>query len=72
MPLYDFACPSCGHEFEAEAAPGAPAECPECGSPDAARLWRPIAAPFKVGLRGVAAQRSNDKRRAREERRRGG
>jgi putative FmdB family regulatory protein len=72
MPLYDFACPACGHEFEADAAPGADATCTTCGADGARRLWRPIAAPAKTGLRGYAAQRSNDTRRAREERRRGG
>ena len=70
MPLYDFACPACGHEFEQLAEPGEHAVCPECGSPEATRLWRPIAAPFKVGARGREAQRSNDARRAREERKR--
>jgi putative FmdB family regulatory protein len=70
MPLYDFACPACGHEFEAVAEPGATAECPACGSGDAARLWRPIATKATLGLTGRSAQRSNDARRAREERRR--
>jgi putative FmdB family regulatory protein len=70
MPLYDFACPGCGHEFEEVTEPGATASCPECGSPEATRLWRPIAAPPKVGLRGREAARSNDARRAREERKR--
>ena len=72
MPLYDFACPSCGAEFEAVADPGATATCPSCGADGAARLWRPIAPPARIGLRGYAAQRSNDTRRAREERKRGG
>jgi putative FmdB family regulatory protein len=72
MPLYDFACEACGHEFEADAAPGATATCPSCGAGGARRLWRPIAAPAKVGLRGYAARKSDATRRAREERRRGG
>jgi putative FmdB family regulatory protein len=71
MPLYDFRCPHCETEFEADAAPGADAPCPSCGAGDAKRLWRPIAPPAKVGLRGYAARRSNDARRAREERKRG-
>ena len=70
MPLYDFHCPHCSAEFEAVAEPGATAECPACGAADAQRLWRPIAPPAKVGLRGLAARRSNDTRRAREEKKR--
>jgi putative FmdB family regulatory protein len=71
MPLYDFRCPHCEAEFEAVAAAGAGATCPACGADDAKRLWRPIAPPAKVGLRGYAAQKSNDARRTREERKRG-
>lgn len=70
MPLYDFRCPACEHEFEAVAAPGAAATCPACGAEGAERLWRPIAPPAKVGLRGYAARKSDNARRAREERRR--
>lgn len=70
MPLYDFRCPHCETEFEAMAPPGADAPCPSCAAEDARRLWRPIAPPAKVGLRGHAAQRSNDVRRAREEQKR--
>ncbi len=68
MPLYDFRCDACGGEFEALAAPGAPAPCPAC-SADARRLFRPIAPPARIGLRGAAAARSNATRRAREEQR---
>lgn len=70
MPLYDFRCAACGDEFEATAEPGATATCPACGTDGAERLWRPIAPPAKVGLRGLAARRSDDTRRAREERKR--
>jgi putative FmdB family regulatory protein len=73
MPLYDFACDRCAHEFEAQADPGATAPCPDCGAPPDAtrRLWRPIAPPAKIGLRGHAARKSNAARAAREARRRG-
>ena len=38
MPLYDFHCRTCGHEFEALVrAPDAP-ECPECHGSDLERL----------------------------------
>jgi putative FmdB family regulatory protein len=70
VPLYDFACRACGHEFEATTEPGATATCPACDSDGAQRLWRPIAPPAKVGLRGHAARKSDAARRAREERKR--
>ena len=70
MPLYDFACAACAHEFEAQAEPGAAATCPACGTEGAERLWRPIAPPAKIGLRGHAARKSDATRRAREERKR--
>jgi putative FmdB family regulatory protein len=68
MPLYDFRCDACAGEFEALAAPGAGAPCPACGS-SARRLFRPIAPPARIGLRGAAAARSDATRRAREEQR---
>lgn len=71
MPLYDFACGACGAEFEARAAPGAAAGCPACGAPDATRLFRPIAPPARLGLRGAAARESNARRAEREAKRRG-
>ena len=72
MPLYDFRCAACEHEFEAAAAPGQAATCPACGADGAQRLWRPIAPPAKIGLRGHAARRSeSDRARAREQRRSG-
>jgi putative FmdB family regulatory protein len=69
MPLYDFACRSCGHRFEAQAPPSGSASCPACGAPEAKRLLTPFAGPFTVGLRGAAARRSNNQRRVREEQR---
>ena len=71
MPLYDFACEACDTEFEARADPGATAPCPECGGSETRRLFRPIAAPARIGLRGDAAKRSDAARAAREARRRG-
>jgi putative FmdB family regulatory protein len=72
VPLYDFACEACGAEFEAQAPAGETTACTACGSRDTRRLFRPIAPPAKIGLRGAAARRSNAQRAAREERRRGG
>jgi putative FmdB family regulatory protein len=71
MPLYDFACDACGHEFEAQAPTGETAACPSCdaGSAETRRLWRPIAPPAKLGLRGRAARESNARRAEREAKR---
>lgn len=69
MPLYDFRCRACDHEFEAMAPVGGTAECPACGAPDAERLLRPFAGPFTIRPRGLAARRSDAERRVREEQR---
>ena len=69
MPLYDFACRSCGARFEVRATVDALPACPQCGSPDTERLLSSFAGPFTVGLRGAAARRSDAARRAREEQR---
>lgn len=55
MPMYDFYCTSCSHEFEEMASPdGACPPCPECGSAETERLvsapnLKHGAMPFKVG-----------------------
>jgi putative FmdB family regulatory protein len=72
MPVYDFACDTCGAEFEERTEPGATPRCPSCDSDETRRLFRPIAPPARIGLRGAAAKRSNAQRAAREEKKRGG
>jgi putative FmdB family regulatory protein len=72
MPLYDFRCRGCGAEFEEYVPAGTLAPCPHCGAQGPERVLSGFAGPFKVGLRGVAAKRSNDTRRAREQRRQEG
>lgn len=67
MPLYDFQCPACGNRFEARTPVDEQPACPACGQADAVRVLSTFAGPFKVGLRGAAARRSNSERRAREE-----
>ena len=70
MPLYDFACRSCGARFEGRTGfdePGPP--CPECGSADPERLISGFATSRSPGLKGAAAQRSNAMRRERESQR---
>jgi len=69
MPLYDFLCRSCGDRFEARVSVDEAAVCPSCRTPGAERQLSPFAGPFTVGLRGVAAKRSNAVRRTREEQR---
>ena len=69
MPLYDFRCRSCEARFEARVPADGQAPCPECGAEDTERLLSPFAGPFTVAPRGVAARRSNDQRRVREEQR---
>jgi len=70
MPLYDFLCRVCGGPFEARASVDELPACPSCGSSDTERRLSPFAGPFRVGLRGAEARRSNALRGAREERRR--
>ena len=72
MPTYDFKCGQCGLEFDAFVEVSRLAACPACGTPDAKRLYRPIAPPARTGLRGLEAKRSNDSRRVREELRQDG
>jgi putative FmdB family regulatory protein len=70
MPLYDFRCSSCAASFEARVAVDDRPTCPVCGSAETERVLTGFAGPFRVGLRGAAARRSNAARRAREEQRR--
>ena len=72
MPLYDFHCDACDEPFEAMVSPGATAPCPKCGAPETRRIYTPPATSRTPGMRGAAAQRSNDTRRAREEKRQEG
>lgn len=37
MPLYDYVCKGCNHEFEALVRTGSTPECPECHSQDLER-----------------------------------
>jgi putative FmdB family regulatory protein len=68
VPTYDFDCRSCGTRFEAMVAVGEQPPCPECGTPDAERVWGSFAYVRK-GLRGADAKRSDTARRVREEKR---
>jgi putative FmdB family regulatory protein len=69
VPLYDFRCRSCGERFEALTKVDGRPDCPVCGASEPDRLLGSFAGPFKIGVRGAAARRSNAVRRAREEQR---
>lgn len=58
MPLYDYACKNCGHEFEALVASSdsPPARCPKCEKTRTERRLSLIAAPRSGGDRSPAPQ----------------
>jgi putative FmdB family regulatory protein len=44
MPLYEYECTSCGHEFETLVRTNDPApSCPECGSSELSKLLHQVA-----------------------------
>ena len=54
MPLYDFVCRGCGHQFEALVrGPGGP-ECPECHGTDLERLLSSFVASSDEGRQKAA------------------
>lgn len=70
VPIYDFRCGACGHEFEELVRSEEPPACPRCGSAGPDRLLSQVAPTPRIGLRGAEARRSDATRRAREERKR--
>lgn len=71
MPIYDFECAN-GHRFEELVKVDELPPCAECGTTDVKRLLSPVAGQLKIEVRGRAAKRSNQTRRAREQQRREG
>jgi len=55
MPLYDFVCRTCRHEFEALVRPHEAPECPECHSSDLERLPSGFVASSEEGRQKAAA-----------------
>lgn len=43
MPLFEYQCSTCNHEFEALVLPGITAKCPKCQGTDLERLLSPFA-----------------------------
>ena len=60
MPLYDFRCRACGHEFEALVRAAEPPRCPECGAEDPERLLSTFVASSEEG-REKAARASRER-----------
>ena len=66
MPLFDFKCRACAHEFEALVRSGSAPACPQCQSPELDRLPSSFA-PSSEGMRRSAlttARQSAAKARA--------
>ena len=48
MPIYEYACKACGHEFETLVLGETKPECPSCQSRDLERLALPAHGPLIV------------------------
>jgi putative FmdB family regulatory protein len=59
MPLYDFRCRACGHEFEALVRPQDPAgpQCSACQSTDLERLLATFAVSSQEKTRAAATKK---------------
>jgi putative FmdB family regulatory protein len=66
MPLYDFHCRSCGHEFEALVRGAESPACPKCHGRDLERLLSTFA--LSTDERRQAAVRDSRKRQVRANR----
>ena len=64
MPLYDFRCRACGHEFEALVRPPAGPACPACASADLERLLSGFSFSVRSDGLSKAARRAVQKQQA--------
>ena len=55
MPLYDFHCRACGHEFEALVRPPDAPQCPECRGTNLERLLSTFVASSEEGRQKAAS-----------------
>ena len=60
MPIYEYSCRACHHEFEAVVLPtGSPPVCPACGSADLERM----VSAFSVSSEGTRQMNLNQARK---------
>jgi putative FmdB family regulatory protein len=64
MPLYDYRCRACRHEFEALVRPPALPACPSCASADLERLLSGFSFSVRSGGLSKAARRAVQKQQA--------
>lgn len=64
MPLYDFRCKACAHEFEALVRPPREPVCPSCGGADLERLLSGFSFSVRSGGLSNAARRAVQKQQA--------
>src|SRR5438045_654455 len=68
VPLYDFRCRACGHEFEALVRPPAAPACSSCASGDLERLLSGFSFSVRSGGLSKAARRSVQKQQLSQKR----
>lgn len=57
MPLFDYHCAACGHDFETLVRPGATPACPQCGSTQLQKCVSRIAPAGKIEAIRMAHRR---------------
>ncbi len=57
MPLFDFRCRACGHEFEALVRPGTEPACPSCQGLDLERQLSTFAVSSREKTKASAAKK---------------
>jgi putative FmdB family regulatory protein len=68
VPLFDFHCNACGHEFEALVRPPGPPACPSCGSADLERLLSGFSVSVRSNGLSAAARRAVQKQQTAQKR----
>jgi putative FmdB family regulatory protein len=64
MPLYDYRCKACGHEFEALVRPPAAPACPSCASAVLERLLSGFSFSVRSGGLSKGARKAVQKQQA--------